>query len=80
MFMDKHAGADMPTDMRRSLENDIRAKKKDAHGVVTKGVLVDHDAEEMTCITEAPDEASVREHHKDLGFSPTEVHRVDAIL
>jgi hypothetical protein len=80
MFMDKHQGAEMAGDMRKNLENEVRTKKKDANGVITRGVVMDQQAREMMCICEAPNEEAVRKHHQDAGMQISELHRVDAIL
>lgn len=80
LFVDRHKGIDMPPDMLRTIERDIHAHQADSHGVVTRGIILDKDANETMCITEARDEDAVRKHHESVGVPAGDVHRCDCIL
>lgn len=82
IFMDTHQGTEMPAELRRTVESRVRSGERDAHGVIDRGVIFDHDAGTMHCVLDAADRDAVRRHHETLKVPLDErsVHQADAIL
>lgn len=79
-YLDRHAGAQLPDEKRSAIESEVKAHTPDKHGVVTRAIILDKVSDELTCITEGPNEEAIRKHHEDAGMPLGELHKVEAIL
>lgn len=79
-FTDWHMASELDDNRRRELQERVRSREPDEHGVVDPGIIFDRDADRMYCILDAPDEDAVRRHHQDVGVPLETVHRADTIL
>lgn len=82
IYMDTHAGAELPAELRRTIESRVTSSERDEFGVMDRGIIMDTQANEMHCVLDAPDVDAVLKHHESVGV-PVEtsaVHLADAIL
>ena len=78
-FMDYHDDLKLPPEVIAAIAVDTKAEKVDEFGV--RQVEAYHNAEgKVYCLLDAPDEASVRQHHAALGVPCGDVHQVDSLL
>lgn len=82
MFMDTHEGTKLPDKVLKTVQARVKSGEKDEHGVVDRGVIIDHEARKMHCVLEAPNEDAVMKHHQllEVPLEHETIHRADAIL
>jgi hypothetical protein len=66
LFIDTHNGTELPDEIRNLVQKRIGTGEKDDHGVIDRGVLIDHESNTMHCILEGPDRNAIHPPEKRI--------------